>query len=966
MPPIGIAVGLGMMAYGTTLTGIASLTMVFGGLLQVAMSVVSMTQAGIDEPAPEAAGQMINTRDPQKNLPLIYGQQRVGVNIVYMTSSGADNKYLYLIGTICEGPIDSIAQRDSVDQVWLDDKLASEYGALVSYTLYTGTSTQTTCGCPGYADPLRYTAYLYVVIQYDRDKFMRVPDITVEVKGLKVYDTRTSTTAYSTNPALCAYDFITRPSRRGGMEIDSGRIITTSVNSAANYCDTKSWTCNLVLRDQESAIDMVNKILVTFRGDLIYSQCYFQLLYKDLNYESSIMSISTDDVVEINKKSSLKIIQPSIFDTPNSARVKFPNYDNKHIIDDYVLVDSTAVTSDGDFREKTYTLDGITSYACAMKMANYLLERERVNKHITFLGHSRCAALEPHDIISVTHTFPGWSDKLFRIESVSLTPEGSVAIGAVEESTTLYNDTYDMSTHDFYDTTLPSPSGTIPNVTSVAVSEVAYAYANRTFSRLNINFDPPAETDYPWWDHAEIWVSIGDSANYKMLGNSETDFSIDPAQELTTYYIKIVGVNIWGAREDFAVAYSASYYVSGKSTKPQNPGPISVMCAGDVVTIYAEDIDYTAYPDIEGYEVRLGDAWAGGFFVGVFQSASIRIPGIKPGSYTFWLATRDNRGVYSDTKQSGTITVFYPPNYADQNTWSWDYSSTGVFSNALSTSYGSTVVLASKHSSESGFQNLNMSSGIADWSTNESSISTYASSSINGIAITAGATAGGIYQQSTFTPRLMRMNYGALYKVSSDSTGHFDINIDARSSNLATKTLARATEWTSFSTYVDLPWYSTFCEIYIWADAGKTMHIGPITMTPATQLQGQWRSPEYDLGVRKKVRVWGDFNYTFAGSEQKWSAVPSSFTWTEIEATAKKWYELTNISQAAKLSAILYAGDNPSSYTSTNHNFQLTAPEVFARYLKVHVEIVDPDAESYLYLRNLNMKAAYWTTLNTT
>src|SRR5512137_185938 len=75
----------------------------------------------------ESRGTMDNVRDPQKPLPLIYGQRRVGLNLVYVTTTGADNSLLHIVGVIGEGEIDSIAQSAGVDQVWLDDKLYTEY-----------------------------------------------------------------------------------------------------------------------------------------------------------------------------------------------------------------------------------------------------------------------------------------------------------------------------------------------------------------------------------------------------------------------------------------------------------------------------------------------------------------------------------------------------------------------------------------------------------------------------------------------------------------------------------------------------------------------------------------------------------------------------------------------------------------------------------------------------------------------
>ena len=177
----------------------------------------------------QTKGQMIDSKDNQENIPLIYGLQRVPVNIVYMVTAGDSNNDLHLVGVIGEGEINGIHQVDGVDHIWLNDKLYTEYGSLVSYTVYTGTSTQTAnadlvaatagMGLDAWNDPLRNTAYIYMRLRYDRDKWQGVPNITVEVEGLKVLDTRTSTTGYSANPALCAYDFMTRSARRGGMAL---------------------------------------------------------------------------------------------------------------------------------------------------------------------------------------------------------------------------------------------------------------------------------------------------------------------------------------------------------------------------------------------------------------------------------------------------------------------------------------------------------------------------------------------------------------------------------------------------------------------------------------------------------------------------------------------------------------------------------------------------------------------------
>ena len=813
---------------------------IFFAVMSSLFSLVQMLGANQNDPlkALEEAtrGQMVDSKDNQDNIPLIYGLQRVPVNVCYMITTGTNNNELHLVGIIGEGEINGIHQVGGVDQIWLDDKLYTEYGSLVSYQVYTGTSTQNahaalvtaTAGMSPedvWNDPLRNTAYIYMKLTYDQNKWQGLPNITVEVEGLKVYDTRTSTTGYSANPALCAYDFITRSSRRGGMGIDTARVVTASVDDAANFCDTKGWTLGLVLRDDSAAIDNLKQIIDTYRGDVIYSETQFKLLYRDWDSESVVMNLGESDIVEAGGVSSLKISQPSVFDTPNAVRVKFCNTDNKFIVDDYVVSDSTSITADGDFREETVQLLGITDYEHAMQMGNYHLERFRVNKAINFTGHSRCLALEPHDLVTMTHTFPGWSSKVFRVNAVTVTPAMEVAISAVEESSAFYNDVLDIASHNYHDTTLPDPTATVPNVINVTISEETYSWANRTHTRLLINFDPPAATSYPFWDHAEIWVSLDGGTNYNNIGTATGDFQVDPVEEGQTYTVKIVSVNIWGGKEIFASAYSAAHLITGKAEAPTAPDAISVVASGDTVTILTDDI---TDQDIEGYEVRLGDTWEGGIYIGTFKSAQIRLSGFKPGSFTFWLAPRDNRGRYSDTKRSGAVTVFRPAGYtARETTWNWDFS-VGSHSNTTNSTYASTAVL-------------------------------------------------------------------------------------------------------------------------------KCSHDGNV-------LTGTWVSPIYDLSSAVTVRVWGDFMTVFAGSSASWAALPSSNTWASIESSAKRWYEVVNQSQAGLLESTIRWGNSTDALNNSAKMFNVCAPEFTARYLQVGVTITDPDILSQLYLRTLNMTAAYWST----
>ena len=208
----GAAIGVVGLAIALSANTVSAMA-VAAAIAQIAMSVVSwaMQQTMYDDMPEQGGGKMVTARDPQKPVPLIYGQRRIGLNQVYVASSGTDNSLLHIIGVIGEGEIEGIATVDDpgksyngMDSVWLDDKHYSEYGGCVSYTLYKGTTTQgVASGLPAeWADALRNTAYLHVQLYYNQNYFSNLPDITVEIKGLKILDTRDSTIKYTNNPAL--------------------------------------------------------------------------------------------------------------------------------------------------------------------------------------------------------------------------------------------------------------------------------------------------------------------------------------------------------------------------------------------------------------------------------------------------------------------------------------------------------------------------------------------------------------------------------------------------------------------------------------------------------------------------------------------------------------------------------------------------------------------------------------------
>lgn len=916
-------------------------------------------------------GHLINSKSSQAEIPLIYGQVRVGLNHVYVGTTGDRNDYLHLVGVIGEGPIDGIVQVDGVDQIWIDGKLWTEYGSgNVHYEFFAGTADQSVCSTLhdvdiNWTNPLRNTAYLYLRLMYDQNKFQGPPgEITVEVRGLEVYDPRTASTAWSDNPALAVRDMVIRSAQRGGMGIAPARLSDTSFGGTATYCETKGWTVAASIGQNQAVTDNIALLLAAFRGELIYSENLFKLRYRDLGYESSVMTLTEDDVVIQGGRTTLQIAEADVFDTPTALRCKFLNPEKRYQVDDHVLPDRDAVASEG-YREDSVDLTAAGGQASVVKMANYLLERRRLNKEVAFQARSRCAALEPCDVVQFTHRKPGWSNKYFRVAAVRIGMDGSCALSLQEEYTSFYDDVYDLASHSWRDTTLPSPLAAVPTVRNVSDAEEVYNYRGRSWTRWKIDFDPPDPQVFPFWQHAEIWIRIGETGDWKFMTVATTDFQLDPVEEGRTYYCRMRSVSIFGTKEELEACASVSHTILGKTSLPSALVGLTAIASGDCVILMAEEI---TDPDVEGYEIRVGDTWAGGIYLTLMKSAKVRLPGFRPGTHTFWAAPRDNAGNYAETKRSAQVHVFYPANYADLDTWAWDFA-TGTHANTEHTTVEGEDGLKCSHGFENQGDDLVTNGGFgsdtAGWTASSASLASVSGGqSGNCLQVTASAADGAAYQDVTVVPG----SSGKLefyYRNTSGDVAGYRIYDQTNGADIVAATgLSDATSW-SAKQAVDftVPAGCTTVRIFLLGrnNGDVVFFDGVEAHRTARNLSGTWLSPEYDLLSVITARFWGDFRTLFEASSQTWAALPDTSTWADLDAATRRWYEMFAAAQAGLLQATLKYGDVSGNLANEIDFFQLSAPEIECRYVQVEITLTDPDAASHLNLKELNMTAAYWS-----
>ena len=203
---------------------------------------------GALRPDQNAKGILVNKFSSNAHIPIIYGTRKVGGNVVFLRTSGTDNKYLYMAVVLGEGEI------SEVTALYINDKRPNLSGAmsdnvqrtvtssdqnfydtdnsqsLITVEAHFGTDTQNSSSLlqevDGWSDPHKLSglAYLAIRFEWNADKFGSIPNVQALVKGRKVYNPNldgtvtggsgshrkddSTTWAYSDNPILQLLDYL--------------------------------------------------------------------------------------------------------------------------------------------------------------------------------------------------------------------------------------------------------------------------------------------------------------------------------------------------------------------------------------------------------------------------------------------------------------------------------------------------------------------------------------------------------------------------------------------------------------------------------------------------------------------------------------------------------------------------------------------------------------------------------------
>lgn len=508
-----------------------------GGALIVGSIVYSFSQAKklgkqkVGRQNLAESGHLLNTQATTEPLPVQYGKERIGGNRVYINATGTDNEFIHIILTISEGPVKGIKVDGNGDIIYLDGVRIQDFSDLAYWEFFRGTGDQNVCATlqaadPNWDDAMRWTAYLYLRLKYNQDKFSNLPDITLELEGREIYDPRNGQTIYSDNPALVSLDFLRND--RYSLGIPLTLINADLVKDVANWTDTNGYKFNGSIMERKPLIDNLDDILRNFRTGIIWSEGEYKMFVYE--YDTPVMELTENDIIADSFKTNL----PGIPETPNRVLMTYPDIVDNYISKTRIIEDPNAVLL-YDLEERDFELEliGTTAALQATKLGNYYLERNRLNRQHSLTCHPRVLALEPMDMIQITHSLPGWTEKVVRVLDMDLRQDGLVQLSILEEYAELYDDDVNVTVHVYWETNLPNPLDPPPNVTNLELEEATDKPG------IIISFTKPGRQTN--WDHAKIFISI-DGVSYNPIATVYTDdpfifHDVIPGQK---YWIKII------------------------------------------------------------------------------------------------------------------------------------------------------------------------------------------------------------------------------------------------------------------------------------------------------------------------------------------------------------------------------------------------------------------------------------------
>jgi len=508
------------------------------------------------------------------------------------------------------------------------------------------------------AHRLQGIAYLYVKLKYDADVFPRgIPNISAEIKGKKLLDFRTSTTAYSNNPALVLYDYLT--DTRFGLGVPTSEIDTTSFTTVADICDEditldgggteNRYEANGIVYSNVEPMTAIDEIVGSMLGILSYSNGKFILAGG--KYASPTLTLDEDDLrsgLDIQTKQSRR----NLF---NTVKGIFTSPESNWQPSDYPMItSSTFVSEDNDITIfGNIDLPFTTSSSMAQRIAKVVLFKNRQQIVIKAQCKLTAFTLQVGDTVQINNTRLGFTNKIFQVADwtfVMTNDDIGVDLVLQETSASVWDWNAEESEFISDNTTLPHFEDVF--APSVSAFDIMRAYSGVISTVLVIEVASNQGTT----NEFEVqYRNTSTDIEFTSLGRSKgTKFEVLNAEDGSTYEIRARAINAFNVASDFTFI---THEVVGKTEAPADVSNFSVNVVNNLaVCSWTPNTEL----DLSHYVIRHTSAtsspvYAGSPIVANYISKATNQISLPAQTGTYMIKAVDVLGIPSDTSTKKAI-----------------------------------------------------------------------------------------------------------------------------------------------------------------------------------------------------------------------------------------------------------------------------------------------------------------------
>ena len=616
----------------------------------------------------DARGILVNKKSANGAIPIVYGTRKVGGNIVFLETSGADNQYLYMALVLSEGEINDITSIFVNDnQVTFTGDLADntqvtvassdvnffDGSSLITVEPHFGSDSQTASSLLSTLSSwtsnhrLRGLAYLAIRFEWNNDKFGSLPTVQAVVQGKKVYNPNldstvtggsgshrkddSSTWAYSDNPVYQLLDYLRND--RFGMGITNEYFDSNFADwqTAGDVCDTQItpfsgasaidlMNSHTVIDTSKKAIDNVKSFLRGCRGYLNFTAGKYNILVESTGTAS--ISLTEDNII-----GGISVTSKNKNSRYNRVIVNFTNPSKSYQSDtaQFPPVDETGLAS-ADQHSTMKTADGglllegrfdfamLNSPYQAQEMAEIILRRSRTSLDVSLKADATALDLAVGDLVNITHATPSFSAKPFRVQGMTINSDHTINLVLSEHQDSFYTFGTQQEVATIPDTTLPNPFSVQPPA-SLTLSDELVEYADGiVITRLLITVGVSPDQ---FVDNYEIQIKQTLDPDGNAVSDSFREIAVGKILEYqhlnvidgATYQVRARAVNTIGSKSTFI---STTRVIVGGVDAPSNVEDFAVELHGqDHLKLTWTPPSANSDLDISFYEIRFQDVTTG-------------------------------------------------------------------------------------------------------------------------------------------------------------------------------------------------------------------------------------------------------------------------------------------------------------------------------------------------------------------